>query len=100
MKQAENRLQSALDYESFDYEDVFGCLDQFKFAISLSKEKNLEVEGICCAHLTKLFYKFLKMNKKAKEYGNRCVHILESLKPKIFTDYKWYKLMMKHMTEI
>ena len=36
MKQAENRLQSALDYLSFDYEDVYGCLDQFVFAIRIS----------------------------------------------------------------
>jgi hypothetical protein len=62
MKQAENRLLNALDYLSFDYEDVYGCLDQFVFAIGVSQEKNLEVEGICCAHLTKIFYKFLKNN--------------------------------------
>jgi len=79
---------------------IYTSIDSFTRAISLSFEVDAEVEGISSAYLGKVFYQGLKNSIKAKKYYLDSIIILETLKPKIFTNEKWYKLMVKHMKEI
>ena len=38
--------------------------------------------------------------QKAKKHYNYAVRLCEAMKPKIFTQKRWYINMMKHMDEI
>jgi hypothetical protein len=79
---------------------VYDAVDCFHRAITLSFEKDVEVEGISFCYLGKIYYKCFKDIQKAKKHYRSCVRILETLKPRIFTEFSWHKLMMKHMEEI
>ena len=79
---------------------IYTAIDSFTRAISLSFEIDAEVEGISSAYLGKVFYTGLKNNIKAKKYYLDSIIILETLKPKVFTNESWYKQMIRHMAEI
>lgn len=101
MKTGQDQFNKAIfKSEEFNLDLIYDAIDSFTRAISLSFEVDAEVEAISSAHLGKVFYTGLKNNIKAKKYYLDSIIILETLKPKIFTHEKWYKLMVKHMEEI
>ena len=79
---------------------VYDSIDCFHRAITSSFEKDAEIEGISFCYLGKIYYKCLKDSQKGIKHYRSCVRILETLKPRVFNDLVWHKLMMKHMQEI
>ena len=79
---------------------MYDTLDSYNDARNMIHEVDPELEGIVSAHLGRLYYKGLHKSEKAKQYYRDSVRLLETLKPKTFNEYKWHKLMMKHMDEI
>jgi len=99
-KQGQQLYQKAQDNEFYDVYCLDDALDSFTRAIKLAFEVDVETEAIASAHLAKTFYKGYKNVEKAKHHYRNCIRLLETLKPKTYTDEKWHKLMMKHMKEI
>ena len=101
MKIANNMFQNALEKsENIDMDAVYDALDLYKSVMSKIHEKEVELEAIAAANLGKIFYKGLSKNDKAKTYYRDSIRLLETLKPKVFTEFRWHQLMMKHMDEI
>jgi hypothetical protein len=60
-------------------EQIFNALDSYHLAINLSKDRDIEIEAICCSHIGKIFYKTLKKDEKARTYFYDSVRIGMSL---------------------
>ena len=88
-----------MEAEEFSMDSIFQVVDQFKFSIQLSYEKDAEVEAIASAHLGRLFFKVMHKKEKAIIYYKDSVRLCETLKPKTFTIFKWYQNMIKDMDE-
>jgi len=56
-----------MDAEEFEMDSIFQAVDQFRFCIQLSFEKDPEVEAIASGHLGRIFYKILHKKEKALE---------------------------------
>jgi hypothetical protein len=100
MKTGINLLSQSIENENYNMDLVYDALDCFKGALTSSFEKDAEVEGMCFFYLGKIHYKCLQNSKKGINHYRSCVRILETLKPRVFNELTWHKLMMKHMQEI
>lgn len=101
MKMGEDQFKKAMfDEEAIDIDMVYTAIDSFTRAINLAYERDAEVEGISSSLLGMAFYKGLQKPVKAKKHYLDSIRILETLKPKVFNQEKWHKLMMKYMNEI
>jgi len=88
-----------MEAEEFSMDSIFQVVDQFKFSIQLSYEKDAEVEAIASSHLGRLFFKVMHKKEKAIRYYKDSVRLCETLKPKTFTIFKWYQNMIKDMDD-
>lgn len=86
--------------DQVNMDSVYDALDMYKQIMTMVHEKDVELEAIAAANLGKIFYKGLATRDKAKGYFRDSIRLLETLKPKLFTEFKWHKLMMKYMDEI
>ena len=59
-----------------------------------------EIEAEVLAHLARIYHEGLRNYKKAKKYYLESFRVLETLKPKTFTEQKWHQKLEKHMDEI
>ena len=76
-------------------------MDAYTRAISRSfNGQQPELEAIASAEIGKVFLNALKNNKRAKKHINDCVRILETLKPRVFTNETWHKEMMSNLNTI
>lgn len=100
MNQGNKTFTKAFEKENMNSDLIYDALDNYNNAIKLTFEIDLEIEAISSAQLGKLQFRALKNFSKAKKHYNDVVRLCEAMKPKIFTEEKWYKLMMKHMNEI
>jgi hypothetical protein len=79
---------------------IFSCIDFYKQAALLTREKFLECEAVACSRLGVIFHTILKNRKKGEEYYSRCLHLANSLKPRDLTTSNWYKDAFKGLDEI
>ena len=100
MELGQKLFQDSITGENYNLDLVYDSIDCFSRAISSSYEVDAEVEGISSCYLGKIFYKGLDNITKAKKHYRDCIRILETLKPRLFNENAWHKLMMKHMEEI
>lgn len=100
MKQGDQNYTKAFENENMKTDLIYDALDNYNNSIKLTFEVYLEIEAISNAQIGKLQYRAFKNNMKAKQHYNDVVRLCEAMKPKIFTEEKWYQLMMKHMQEI
>jgi len=89
-----------MEDENYNMDLVYDSIDCLHRAISLSFEKDAEVEALSFCQLGKIFYKCIKDLNKAIKHYRSCIRILETLKPRVFNEFAWHKLMMKHVEEI
>lgn len=88
---ADNRFKQAMEAdENVDMDGVYDALDGFKMAENIAAGNDPETEAVASAYMGKIFYKALKRPDKAKKYYNDCIRLLETLKPKVFSDKKWH----------
>ena len=95
-----NIFQKSYEDENFDRDIALEAIDHINQACKLTFEIDTEVEAVCLAYLGKIYYKGFKNTEKAKKNYRDCVRLLETLKPRIFNQFKWHQLMTKHMIEI
>jgi len=100
MNQAKSVLKKAMASETYNMDAIMDCMDQFKFSIKISQEKDLEIEAQASAYLGHLLFRCFHKNEKANGYFKRSIRICDALKPKSFTSVKWYKTMVKEMDAI
>lgn len=93
-------FNSSFENENYVEDIVYQAIDLINTAMKIAFEVDTETEALCSAHLGKIFYRGLKNLEKGKTHYNDCIRILETLKPKVFNEEKWYQLMVKHMIEI
>jgi hypothetical protein len=79
---------------------IFSCIDSYKQAALLTREKFLECEAVACSRLGVIFHTILKNRKKGEEYYSRCLHLANSLKPRDLTTSNWYKDAFRGLDEI
>lgn len=79
---------------------LYAALDAYHLAINLAKQKDIELEAICCSHIGKIFYKALKKKDKARTYFYDAVRIGMTLRPKDVTKEAWYKKAEMWLDEI
>lgn len=91
MKIGDDHIQKSLyEDEYMNMDLVYFGLDCYKNSISLSKEKNLELEAVVRSKVGKIFYLALKNEKKANDEFLHCIRLAASLFPKVVTTEKWY----------
>lgn len=93
-------LKEAMEGENYNMDAIMDSIDQFKFSISITQDKDLEVEATAAAHLGRIFYRCFHKEDKAGNYFKQSIRICEALKPKTFNKVKWYKNMIKDMDDI
>ena len=80
-------------------ETIWYSIDFYREAICKSKEKAVEIEAEIHSRLVHVYGKILKIKSRAKTSYNMCFYLFESMKPKMFTKYKWYKDCIKSIEE-
>ena len=93
-------FNQSFENENYIEDIVYQAIDFLNTAMKIAFEVDAETEALCSAHLGKMFYRGLRNHQKGKTHYNDCVRILETLKPKVFNEEKWYQLMVRHMIEI
>jgi hypothetical protein len=69
MKNGKKMFLAAMNNDDdYDIDNVFIALDSFRFAISMSKDKCIELEAKAIAYIGKIHFKAIKNNNIAKEY--------------------------------
>lgn len=86
--------------EQIDMDAIYDALDAYHLAINLAKEKDMELEAICCSHIGKIFYKAFKKTDKARQYLYDCVRLGMSLLPKDVSNESWFKKAKMWLDEI
>lgn len=89
-----------MESEQYNMDAIMDAVDQFKFSMSITQDKDLEVEAIAAAHLGRIFNRCFHKTEKAAGYFKQSLRICEALKPKTFFQVKWYQNMIKDMDEI
>ena len=75
-------------------------INQFKFSIRITKEKDLEIKAIASSHIGKIYFQCLNKHENASYYFRQSLRFCESLKPKLFTQFQWHKDMLLIMDTI
>jgi hypothetical protein len=83
------------DSEHLNIEALWDNIDLYHEAICKSKNKHIELEAEVLSLLGTLFAKVLKIKERASKCYQDCFHLTEALKPKLFTNYKWFKTCVK-----
>jgi len=93
---AEKNIDHILnDSEHLNIEALWDNIDLYHEAICKSKNKHIELEAEVLSLLGTLFAKVLKLKERASRCYQACFHLTEALKPKLFTNYKWFKTCVK-----
>ena len=73
-----------MEAESYNMDTIMGAIDQFKFSISITKEKDIEIEAIASSYIGKIYFRCFHKHEKASGYFRQSLRMCESLKPKSF----------------
>lgn len=74
-----------------DIEGIWDSIDLYHEAICKAKDKNIELEAEVLSLLGTIYKNILKLKTRGNKLFKACFNLTESLKPKLFTKYKWYK---------
>ena len=79
------------DEDNLNVDMVWEVVDWYKQAILLTREKDVEFEAIGHSRLGRVYDQVLKLKIKAKENFMRCLELVNSMYPRVFTSEKWYQ---------
>ncbi|XP_028392853.1 uncharacterized protein LOC114517357 [Dendronephthya gigantea] len=80
-----------LEEDNLNVDMVWEVVDWYKRAILLTREKDVEFEAIGHSRLGRVYDQVLKLKNKAKENFMRCLELVNSMYPRVFTTEKWYQ---------
>ena len=79
------------DEDNLNVDMIWEVVDWYKQSILLTREKDVEFEAIGHSRLGRVYDQVLKLKFKAKENFMRCLELVNSLYPRVFTCEKWYQ---------
>lgn len=82
--------QSIMNEENFNPEAARGALDNYRQAIVLAREQDVELEAIALSKMGSAYKRVLKNDNQAKTYFTRCIALANSLVPRILTNKDWF----------
>ena len=80
-----------LDEDNLNVDMIWEVVDWYKRSILLTREKDVEFEAIGHSRLGRVYDQVLKLKVKAKENFMRCLELVNSMYPRVFTSEKWYQ---------
>ena len=93
---ADKNIDHLLNHsEHLEIEAIWDNIDLYHEAICKSKNKHIELEAEVLSLLGTLFGKVLKLKERASKCYKACFQLTEALKPRLFTNCKWYKECVK-----
>jgi hypothetical protein len=89
---AKNLLKECLNsHEELNFDLIWDVIDWFKDAIVKMRGKDIESEAEISSDLGYVYGNILKLKEKSKNYFHISWHLIDSLRPKVFTRFKWYQ---------
>jgi hypothetical protein len=78
------------DDEILNMDLLFDVIDWYRDAIIKTRDNDVECEAEVSSDLGFIYDDVLKRKERAKQYYQNSWHLAESLKPKVFTRFKWF----------
>lgn len=79
------------NYEEINFDMIWDIIDWYKDAIIKMRGNDIEIEAEISSDLGYIYDEILKLKDKAKTNYQNSWHLVDSLRPKVFTRFTWYR---------